>query len=152
MEIMPNPFFSARTYPWSRADARAFNVALYQTIESQATIRLLYRQSGGDTPLQDANAVLMWKAALEHLTTARKLDRLCSLILENPAWKAIHDVVRAVVNAEESVEEVEQQVRNNERSEPAAPPSSPPPQRQERLLSYALLSLGSFAAAALLIW
>lgn len=150
---MPHPFFSARTYPWSRADARAFHVALYQSIESQATIRLLYRQAGGDTPLQDANAVLMWKAALEHLTTARKLDQLCSLILEKPAWKAIHDVVRAVVNAEGSAEDVEQQVRKNEWSEPAAQPSPQPPlQQQERLFPYALLSLGSFAGGALLIW
>ena len=153
MEIMPNPLFSARTYPWSREDARDFHAALYQAIESPAAIRLLYRQSGGVTPLQDANAMSMWQEALEHLTTARKLENLCALILKTPAWTAIHDVVRAVVNAEGSVEDVEQQVRKNERSEPAAQPSpQPPPQQQERLVPYALLSLGSFAAGALLIW
>jgi hypothetical protein len=131
---MPHPFFSARRYPWSREDARDFHVALYQTIESQATIRLLYRQSGGDTPLQDANAVLMWKEALEHLTTARKLDQLCTLILEKPAWKAIHDVVSAVVNAEGPVEEIEQQ--------------EPEPPRPRRIAPYAL---AAFAGLALLV-
>ena len=130
---MPHPFFSARRYPWSRKDARDFHVALYQTIESQATIRLVYRQSGGDTPLQDANAVLMWKEALEHLTTARKLDQLCSLILEKPAWKAIHDVVRAVVNAEGPVEEIEQQ-------EP-----EPEPPRPRPIVPYALAAIAGLA-------
>lgn len=105
---MSNPFFDGIRFPWSRDDAYALHRALYSTpaLQTRAAITLLYESAGGLSPVTEGNPTSMWKEALDGLATARRIERFCELILENGAYVAIHDVVRAVQAAKDASEQL----------------------------------------------
>lgn len=105
---MPHPFFDAAAYPWDRKDANAAHEALYNNIKAGAMIEILYQGSGpGLLPLNLAEAPFaIWKAVLEQLTTARRLQNLCTTILQKPAFAATHPSIQALIDAIDPIPQI----------------------------------------------
>lgn len=106
---MPHPFFDAISYPWSRADARAWHTALYENIKTPARIDVLYQASGpglAPLPTPPAPPDVIWKAGLEQLSAARKLESLCTSLLKDASLNSVHKAVQAVLGAESSSEQL----------------------------------------------
>jgi hypothetical protein len=95
-----HPFFDANSYPWHRAEAGPAHEALFKAIKTEARIDLLYNKCKDELPpLSHGAADVVWKAALEQLTTARALETLCKVILADPTLAAIHPEIQAIVDA-----------------------------------------------------
>lgn len=105
---MPHPFFDALKFPIHRQDAQAFHRALYEVITTPQNIELNYRRCAEGlpplTPGVPANA--MWLEALDNLTTARALQKLCEMLLQTAALAAMHPLLRAVHEAVDPIGEV----------------------------------------------
>ena len=97
---MAHPFFDSGSYPWVRADARAFQVALAQTIPEAARINNLYRSCGLKIPLAAEAPDIMWQKALDALAAATLLrvlgDRLRKQPGVEPVLLALAEIERAV--------------------------------------------------------
>jgi len=98
---MGHPFFDAASFPWHHADAAPAQQALLAAYPQFDTIDILYRRCApGLRPLSKYERPdTLWKDALEGLTAARALRRLCELVLEDPAAAAAHDAIRCLVVA-----------------------------------------------------
>ncbi|XYI04015.1 S1 family peptidase [Sorangium sp. So ce1128] len=96
-----HPFFSPRPYPWHRADALAFYMALHRTIAETSRIQEIYRQCGAGLPPLTVPAAedVMWSEALGNLASAGALERLVSLILTNNAAGPVHPSAQNVRSA-----------------------------------------------------
>src|SRR6187549_2666239 len=90
--VMSHPFFDAPAYPWARPEAVPAHKALYQGIPQPNRISALYKQcddgsfSLAPLTLTQVAANDIWQEALELLTVARRLKRLCEIILGNTAY------------------------------------------------------------------
>ncbi len=104
---MPHPFFDVTGYPWHRSDAVATYKALYDGIRPPATIDTLYRECGPDlAPLALGRPPdQIWKDALEFLTVARRLQKLCEIVIAAEAYTAVHPFMRAMVDAQDVLQE-----------------------------------------------
>jgi len=105
---MPHPFFDVLKFPWYREEAKAFHVALYQGVPVPGRIVLVYQEAGGAVPLTPGQPPdLAWKEAIENLTTARCLRRLCDHVLANQQLSSVHAAVRALMDAPDLLEQRE---------------------------------------------
>jgi hypothetical protein len=105
---MPHPFFDVTAYPWHRPEADGLHKALYQAIPAPQAIDLRYKKCADNlTPLPLAGnpADAIWKAALENLTAAGLLRKLCQALLEDMSVQAIHGKVRDVSEAQDVTEQ-----------------------------------------------
>jgi hypothetical protein len=94
---MPHPFFDAVSYPWERTDAQALHRELALILPAFGDITFLYGKCKAGLPtLRDDSPELVWKQALESLTIARALAKLCELVLAQSRWASVHDAVRAI--------------------------------------------------------
>ena len=98
---MGHPFFDAETFPWHHPDAVPAQQALLAAYPQFDSIDTLYRRCApGLRPLSMYDRPeKLWKDALEGLTAARALRRLCDRVLEAPAAAAAHGAIRRLVNA-----------------------------------------------------
>lgn len=106
---MPNPFFDGIRIPWTRDEVRALHKALYTTptLQTRTAIMRFYVLAGDDLePLKEDSPRTMWGEALDKLATARRLEEFCRLLLQDNAYVAIHDAIRAVQSAKDATEHV----------------------------------------------
>ncbi len=101
---MPHPFFDASSFPWHHADAVPAAQALLAAYPQFDSIDTLYRRCGpGLPPLSMYERPdKLWKDALEALTAARALRRLCELVLEDAAAAAAYGAIQRLVDAAQS--------------------------------------------------
>lgn len=103
---MSHPFFDASVYPWHRADAKKLHSALYGTVTIFARIDLLYKGIGpGLPPLEVAAPDVVWHMALDHLTAAQSLGKLCKHLLTAAELVSIRSVVLEVISAESVIDQ-----------------------------------------------
>jgi hypothetical protein len=101
--ITPHPIFDAPRYPHARDDAKAFYKALYAAISEPSRIDTLYRQAGGEEPLNPRMPVVeIWSDALDKLIRARRLEELCRIVLGDSMLAALHVHARALIDARPS--------------------------------------------------
>src|SRR6266508_2288275 len=98
--FMAHPFFDASAYPWHRPEAVRFQEALTNAVPVVARIDLIYRQCGNRLPALVLNNPpdLIWKEALQNLTSQGALRKLCDVVLGMDSLKNIHKVVGEIVN------------------------------------------------------
>ena len=99
---MQHPFFDAVQYPWHRSDAMFLHSQLYRSLQDPARISLLYQSSGeglAPLPTPPAAADVIWKAALDQLAAAGRLEDFCSRVLEHGYLASVHPAVKAVQQA-----------------------------------------------------
>ncbi|HWK25097.1 MAG TPA: effector-associated domain EAD1-containing protein [Solirubrobacter sp.] len=103
---MANPFFSAAGYPWGREDAVALHHALAQAVPDAGQAALLYQQAGGAIEhLNTAQAPAdVWRDALDALSRAAGLRRLCELVRADQRFAAVRGAIDAVFTATSDVE------------------------------------------------
>ena len=103
---MPHPFFERTTYPWDRRDARELHRALWQAINDPGRIDTFYRGAGpGLLPLAPGAADVLWRQALDALSTAQRLRALCDLLLAEPLLVAVHAALAPVLEAKDPVDQ-----------------------------------------------
>lgn len=137
----PHPFFDAFRYPWHRREAVDLHRGLYQAIGHPSRIDLYYQQSCAELPPLNIRqaADLIWRDALEQLTSSGCLRRFCHLIAEEQTLAAVHPLVDAVVNATHSATDARVMVRTGLAHENVAALDS---EEIERLLLRALRDRG----------
>ncbi len=97
---MSHPFFDAFKFPWDYPLAKKFHRTLFQTIDRANAIELRCKKCSNEILLnKSAAADDIWQEALEKLTTARVLQKLCEDLLADHSVAAIHSTVLEVVNA-----------------------------------------------------
>ena len=98
---MSHPFFDAVTFPWHHPLAKEFHKALSQAIKEPKRIELLCQACSQDMLLNLGTAPdILWKEALERLTTARELGKLCENLLKDASVTSIHKTVSDIVNVQ----------------------------------------------------
>jgi hypothetical protein len=98
---MSHPFFDAVTFPWHHPLAKEFHKALSQAIQEPKRIEMLCQACSQDMLLNLGTAPdILWKEALERLTTARELRKLCENLLKDASVTSIHKTVRDIVNVQ----------------------------------------------------
>lgn len=99
--LRSHPYFDAGHYPWNKPDAAALYQGLTGTYTISSYVMRLYNQCGTGLPPLNRNQGLggIWQQALENLTRAGRLERLCQLILQDGTARAIHPIVRRIQDA-----------------------------------------------------
>jgi hypothetical protein len=99
---MPHPFFDAVSYPWDRTDAQALHQGLAGAVPEFTDITFLYQKCKTGLPgLGRDRPDRVWKEALDSLTLARALEKLCELVLESKRLDNLWATVRAIQVAED---------------------------------------------------
>lgn len=104
---MTHPFFDVSSYPWHRPEAIQLHSLLTTNISVVARIDMLYRESAiNPLPLAINHPPdVIWKEVLENLAGVHgALRKLCNLILANPMFGAIHNVIRLIEKAQPAVD------------------------------------------------
>ncbi len=126
---MPHPFFDADNYPWHLPEARAAHASLYSAISEPKKINLIYRQSASNlSPLAlNEPPDQIWVDALQVLTVARALKKLCELVLARDDLAAAHGSLRAIVEAQSAAPTVVSAGKSerDDAGTPAAAPAAP---------------------------
>src|SRR5262245_7093913 len=95
---MPHPFFDV-PFPWERDEAKTFHEKLFNAISVAGDVDLVYRQAGGTTPLTPQRVDLMWKEAIDFLSAAQRLRKLCEILSQRPEWPTLGPSVAAIETA-----------------------------------------------------
>lgn len=100
---MTHPFFGEPSYPWGRSEAVRFYKDLVKAVPNYHAINLLYQTSGAGLPhlMPLPRAEDVWQEALQNLTTAGALRRLCEHVLNEDGLKNIHPSAQAIMSANE---------------------------------------------------
>lgn len=97
---MNHPFFDARRFPWHREEAKALHRALCDVEQRPQRILGIVAACGGDTSeLTPGSPSDLWRDALDHLTSAHKIEALCDHLTSDPSYAAARAVIDAVRSA-----------------------------------------------------
>lgn len=102
---MAHPFFDVISYPWHRADAVKFYTDLYRSEPNSDRIDLIYKRCAVDLPPLPLEKPPdgIWKAALQQLTSARKLREFCRIAKAESSFAAIVTTIDSVISATDAL-------------------------------------------------
>lgn len=104
---MSHPFFEALAYPWAHEpEAKTMHRVLHEAIPNQKDIERIYATCGTDLkPLTPDAADKMWQQALQQLTAAGRLRKLCYNLYQETQYsqnQSFRDAIRAVIEVASS--------------------------------------------------